>query len=395
MIIEYITPTRLRPFSEQLNNCIDQLSDFINFGGERTHIVTQLSFFIVANNQEEYDLRSTQIRDMMSVKFGLEIPATSFVAQGSEKGYEVVLELVYTKASKNKNVSYKTISGLNYTVVEHNKYKEVHGAVRVGNGNYCAEASATKAFEQLEKILAEEGQNMGHIIRQWNYIEKIVQINKDDQSCQNYQDFNEVRSRFYSTANFDNGYPAATGIGANTGGVCISFIALSDSNQVRVKPIGNPRQTDAHKYSELVLKGKPQADTQTKSTPKFERANLISFENTDRIFVSGTASIVGEQTVHVNDVEKQTLATIENILELFSKENQESLDLDFDVDELSFSHLRVYVKYQKDIPRVKKICESKLNSSASIYLVANVCREELLVEIEGLFILSNDNSGDK
>ena len=105
------------------------------------------------------------------------------------------------------------------------------------------------------------------------------------------------------------------------------------------------------------------------------------------IYVSGTASILGEKTVHEGDVEKQTLTTIENIKRLFSRENQEKLGLDFDMDEIQFSHLRVYVKYKEDIPAVEKVCEAELNSKSSLYLVSDVCRENLLVEIEGVFNL--------
>ena len=105
------------------------------------------------------------------------------------------------------------------------------------------------------------------------------------------------------------------------------------------------------------------------------------------IFVSGTASILGEKSMHVGDVKKQTLTTIENIFKLFSKENQESLGLEFDVSKIRFSHLRAYVKYKKDIPIVKEICQSRLNSNSSLYLVSDICRKDLLVEIEGVFKL--------
>ena len=43
-----------------------------------------------------------------------------------------------------------------------------------------------------------------------------------------------------------HGYPAATGIGTDAGGVIIDFIALSESEQVQVLPIRNPGQVDAH-----------------------------------------------------------------------------------------------------------------------------------------------------
>jgi chorismatase len=91
--------------------------------------------------------------------------------------------------------------------------------------------------------------------------------------------------------------------------------------------------------------------------------------------------------MHVGDVEKQTLTTIENIRRLFSKENQKLLGLDFNVSEIQFSHLRVYVKKMEDIPLVEKICYAELNCKSSLFLESDVCREDLLVEIEGVFTI--------
>ena len=81
-----------------------------------------------------------------------------------------------------------------------------------------------------------------------------------------------------------------TGIGMTTGGVIIGFIALSPSDQVSVKPIQNPGQIDAHRYSELVLKGTVSEGLARKCTPKFERAKMVSIGSSHYIYVSGTAS---------------------------------------------------------------------------------------------------------
>jgi hypothetical protein len=173
----------------------------------------------------------------------------------------------------------------------------------------------------------------------------------------------------------------------DTGGVIIDFMALSESDQIKIQPIQNPGQVDAHRYSEVVLKGTPVTDTGQKCTPKFERGKLVTIGSKQYVYVSGTASILGEETVHVGDVKKQTETTIDNIYRLFSEENQKALGVSFDVSDIQFSHLRVYVKHQRDIPEVQKICQSKVNCISSLFLVSDVCREELLVEIEGVFTI--------
>jgi hypothetical protein len=170
----------------------------------------------------------------------------------------------------------------------------------------------------------------------------------------------------------------------DTGGVIIDFMAISESARVEIRPIANPGQIDAHRYSHKVLEG----PSEEKCTPKFERAKLVVIENSHHyVYVSGTASILGEKTMHTGDVEKQTMTTIDNINNLFSEKNQEEMGVRFDMEKVRFSHLRVYVKHMDDVPAVKKICESRLHCKSILFLESDVCREELLVEIEGVFTI--------
>jgi hypothetical protein len=378
---EHIIPASGKSFTDQVHSCIEQLAEYIDPKKDGRYFVSRQTFFISAKTREDYDQRSAIIREELSKLCGQLHPATSIVAQSPDRDSEVVLELICTKAEEKKTITYKNAGGLPYTVVDHGGFKELHVAGLMGEPGESISISAEKAFEKGIAILRAEGLSIDHIIRQWNYIENIAIVDEESGSHQNYQDFNDVRSRYYAQGTFRNGYPAATGIGMDTGGVIINFVALSESDQVKVRPIQNPGQIDAHQYSEKVLRG----DAPAKCTPKFERAKVISFNSSHYFYVSGTASILGEKTMHVGDVEKQTITTIENIYRLFAKENQELLGIYFDVSQIRFSHLRVYVKHQEDIPLVRKICDEKLNSSSSLFLESDVCREELLVEIEGVF----------
>lgn len=376
---DHIVPASGADFNEQVRSCIEQLQEFIHQEDIRLFI-SQQTFFISAHSREEYEEKSAIIRNQLSIHCGSSLPATSIVAQSPAGERAVVLELICTRALPDKQVTYKSLSGVNYTVVSFRGYKCVHCAGLMGKADDTITEASERAFEQAVAILNAEGLSIKNIIRQWNYIENIA-IVEDKNAPQNYQDFNDVRARYYNQVQFENGYPAATGIGQDTGGVIIGFIALSESDIINIRPIANPGQIDAHQYSELVLEG----NSAQKCTPKFERAKLVTIGSRNYIYVSGTASILGEKTVHEGDVEKQTLTTIENIKRLFSKENQDKLGLDFDVAKIQFSHLRVYVKYKKDIPAVQKVCDSELNYKSSLFLESDVCRENLLVEIEGVF----------
>ena len=46
--------------------------------------------------------------------------------------------------------------------------------------------------------------------------------------------------------------------------------------------------------------------------------------------------------------------------------------------------VRIYIKRQEDFEKTRAICRSRLGDLPTIYAVADVCRPELLVEIEGM-----------
>jgi enamine deaminase RidA (YjgF/YER057c/UK114 family) len=378
---DHIVPASGADFNEQVRSCIEQLQEFMHQEEDLHYMITQQTFFLSAQSRDQYEERSSIIRKQLLSLCGSNLPATSIVAQSPAGNLDVVLELICTKTLDDKKVTYKSLSGVNYTVIEYQGYKTLHCAGLMGTVEDTIGEASERAFETARDILDMEGLSIRNIIRQWNYIEDIAIVEDGADASQNYQDFNDVRARYYNQVQFEQGYPAATGIGQDTGGVIIGFIAVSDADIISIKSIANPGQIDAHKYSEVVLEGK----SKQKCTPKFERAKLVSIGSRNYIYVSGTASILGEKTVHEGDVEKQTLTTIENIKRLFSKENQDSLGLDFDVEKIQFSHLRVYVKYKKDIPAVQKVCDAELNCKSSLFLESDVCRENLLVEIEGVF----------
>ena len=120
-------------------------------------------------------------------------------------------------------------------------------------------------FTLIDALLKQEQFPINSIVRQWNYIEKITSFDGDDQ---HYQMFNNARSAFYNQTAWEQGYPAATGIGTDWGGVLVdldAFVPASDA--CYITPIDNKLQVAAPAYSEKVL----EAAKQHKSTPKFER----------------------------------------------------------------------------------------------------------------------------
>lgn len=232
-----------------------------------------------------------------------------------------------------------------------------------------------EVFSRLDSILSLHGFAPDDIVRQWNYIGNITR-HRDGR--QNYQEFNDARSAYYQRGAWPNGYPAATGIGASFDGIIVGCIAFRSCGGIY--PVNNPLQIAAHEYSKTVLVDN--AANAVKSTPKFERAKLIEIGGQAVCFVSGTAAIRGEQSMDAGSASSQTIRTIENIEYLVSRENL--VKYGCKPYDLHCLNLRVYVKNAEVYDEVRSIVEARYPGIPTIYTVADVCRQELLVEIEGI-----------
>lgn len=226
--------------------------------------------------------------------------------------------------------------------------------------------------------------NLSDVFRTWIYQGHIV---AGEGETQRYKELNRARSDFFRGTRFlqdhlpkDRGdaavYPASTGIGADDGDVAMSCVAIrSNREDVVVAPLENPNQISAFDYSE----------TYSPKSPKFARAMLTSFDDRAAVFVSGTASIVNEETVFVGDVVGQTNQTLDNIEALISGANIAKHGVcGFDAKLEDLVVARVYVKRAEDYAAVRAICDRRLPGVPTVYTRADVCRDDLLVEIEGV-----------
>jgi len=160
-------------------------------------------------------------------------------------------------------------------------------------------------------------------------------------------------------------------------------VKIKDS--VKIIAIDNPDQIRPYDYSQQVLKGKPADGKAANQPPQFERAVYLVNNKTSTLFVSGTASIIGQQTIGIDDVEKQTVITLENISKLTNAERIGHLAGDSGACAGSPILLRVYIKNQDDFRRVRQICQHHFPGVPAIYVEADICRDNLLVEIEAEF----------
>lgn len=288
---------------------------------------------------------------------------------------DLLMEVHYSTSDEWKRSFFMHSAGA-VVVFKRNGLSVANGFSASNSGDCQTDASLV--FKTLQQQLDETDFEIPDITRQWNYIEGIVS-NKENH--QNYQVFNDARSQFYQDHFEKTGYPAATGIGMKAGGVLIDYIAIKGDNVTNI-PIDNPVQIPAHKYHQNCLMGLPTGAVKT--TPKFERGRYVSLNGEEIVFISGTAAITGEKTANPGDVEQQTRLTIDNIDKLVSKENLSKNTIPLD---LKFNYLRIYIKERKDFKKVREICEKRYGNVPMVWLQANICRDDLTVEIEATLLV--------
>jgi chorismate lyase/3-hydroxybenzoate synthase len=222
------------------------------------------------------------------------------------------------------------------------------------------------AYQEIFEVLNETEHR--HLIRVWNY---LPEINAQAGGDERYRHFNSARQMaFRKSGRATMGtVPAACALGSPAGSpLSVYFLAARRPP----KMIENPRQTSAYHYPPKF----------GRHSPIFSRACLWGEPGGGRLFVSGTASIVGHETIHRGDVVAQTRETMVNIAALLEEANR---IVGSDRYALNGLMLKVYVRTPSDLPAIAATLSGLLNTAASIvYLQADVCREDLLVEIEAV-----------
>jgi len=372
-------------YYSNLSNFSDNISSLLNQIPEKDKVVSLV--FFGSTNDSEYKNELNDILNVVTHSFKLQIPLVSYVAQSLSDSQKMAVEVHCMPVSVSpESLTFKQLGNTRYAVFhwEHSKILSVEGVLAKSTGENLSK-QADDIFQTIEAILAAESMEIHDIVRQWNYIGNITGIDHD---IQNYQAFNIARTRFYEKTNWKNtGYPAATGIGSSVNALVISLIAISNTKGIHIYPVNNPLQVPAYAYSSSKLVGGLFSST---DSPKFERARVIQSDLGAICIVSGTAAIRGEESMRKLDIGLQTKQTIENIQFLISPENltQHGLALETNLD---MAGLRVYIKEKEHFDRVKEEIEKIWSNIQVIYLQADICRTELLVEIEGIAMEENRN----
>jgi len=381
---QVVEPLVGRSIEEQWNDCIQQIDSQIN----DSWTPFKITIFVSAANDAEYLTINQSIQQWMSKKYGDKSPTFAVVSQPPLTSHLLQIEVIYANATQC-NIIYKQSNHKPYIVLTHNDYREIWASGLGSEFNSDeTDLSAKSAFEEIKQVLDSESISFNNIVRQWNYIAQILSFKENnDQKYQHYQLFNEVRSEFYGKYRTVKGYPAATGIGTQSGGVMIDICAIDPIIENQAIAIDNPLQRLPYQYSQSLLEGEAIAGKSCKQAPQFERAKLVKNHSTNTLFVSGTAAIVGENTIGINNIEQQTNTTLHHISQLVSVENLIFHKIEMPNTHIEPKSVRVYIKNEADFKKVQNICNQSFNTQTITYIQADVCRDNLLVEIEAEYVM--------
>lgn len=226
------------------------------------------------------------------------------------------------------------------------------------------EAASAEAYRRL--LATVRPSSHPYLVRVWNYLDAI---NRGDGDNERYRRFCVGRAAAVD-AMFNDPPPAATAIGNSDASGRVQVIALCAATM----PVAleNPRQTPAWRYPREFG---PVA-------PGFSRGALVGSGKDTRLLASGTASIVGHVSQHVGDAMAQTLESLANLEALLAEARNRS-GLAFELSQ--HEALRVYVRRREDFAAVQATLAARMPLARVWFLQGDVCRRELLVELEGVF----------
>ncbi len=205
-----------------------------------------------------------------------------------------------------------------------------------------------------------------HLLRVWNY---VPHIHDRSSGIERYMAFCKGRSEAFAAqygASFPDRLPAASAVGCPGETLVVHLLASREPGRY----LENPRQVPAFRYPERY----------GPRSPSFARGTVAPSAWDGAVFVSGTASIVGHESVFPGDPARQTEETMRNIEAVLDAAGVPGQGGPLGA---RLDALRVYVRFPDQQNAIRDaILASTQTKVPTVWIQAEICREELLVEIE-------------
>lgn len=217
------------------------------------------------------------------------------------------------------------------------------------------EAATADAYERLLAHVAASAEP--HFVKIWNY---LGAINAGAGDAERYRRFCAARARVLAARGLSR-FPAATAIGHDRARDRLQVYALSSARAGSA--LENPRQMSAWEYPRQY----------GPAAPLFARAMRLPDGG---LAISGTAAVIGHASHHAGDVAAQAGEALANLRALLERAALPAFD--------ARSPLKVYVRDPRAADAVRAVLDRHLDPAVPrLLLQGDVCRRELLVEIDG------------
>jgi chorismate lyase/3-hydroxybenzoate synthase len=205
-----------------------------------------------------------------------------------------------------------------------------------------------------------------HVLRLWNYVPRIHETSS---GLDRYMLFCKGRSEAFAAQYgplFADRLPAASAVGCPGDDLVVHVLASREP----ARHVENPRQLAAHRYP---VRYGPKS-------PAFARGTVAGASWEGTLFVSGTASIVGHESVFPGDPARQTEESMRNIEAVLDAAGFPGRGAPLGT---RLRSLRVYVRFAEQLDAIRAALRASTGTDVpTAFLQAEICREELLVEIE-------------
>jgi chorismate lyase/3-hydroxybenzoate synthase len=223
--------------------------------------------------------------------------------------------------------------------------------VTAASDEACLECGTRNVYEALFRAAGDF-----HLIRVWNH---IAGLNDGDGDTERYRRFCIGRHDAFAAAGWTKQrFPSASGVGMRSGSLAVYALAADDAG-VQVE---NPRQVSAYDYPREY----------GPRSPSFARATVAA----GLLLTAGTSSVVGHRSVHGDDVQAQLDETLVNLDAVARAAGAPGL--------ATFDRMKVYLRRRSDYAAVAARLERELPRAQKLFLESDICRNDLLVEIEGV-----------
>ena len=207
------------------------------------------------------------------------------------------------------------------------------------------------------------------ILRMWNHFPKICTPSGEEMRYR-YQEFCDGRRQalLADAQRSQAPLPAVTTTGSQAEGMAVYFLAAREAGIA----LQNPRQTTPSEYP-------PQLGPHG---PSFARGVLHEEAETCRVYLSGTASIIGHATQHLGDVGEQTREVLRNHAAVLAQAHQANAACPTQVEALPFE--KIYLARVEDVSTVRAALQECF-TPPQYFLHSPLCRQDLLLEMESIW----------